>query len=103
MDRFCDYVASQRLTPLSNDQFDGYGVIRELGMILRGEHPNWKGDRRENGYWFLKIIRGQFASESASLAIEIEHNLEKFCCECNISPRSATMAELVLRGELLSM
>ena len=103
MDRFCNRVASLRLTALSEDQFDGYGVIHELGTILRGEHPNWKGDRRENGYWFLKTIRGQFASESALLANELEHNLEKFCSECNISPRSAAMAELVLRGKLLSM
>ena len=56
MDRFCNRVASLRLTALSEDQFDGYGVIHELGTILRGEHPNWKGDRRENGYWFLKTM-----------------------------------------------
>jgi hypothetical protein len=70
-----------------------------LGEILRGMHPAWGGDRRTNGYVFLRRIADDMPEHAIAMALDIERNVEGYS-ECSgVSPNTLRQAAKVLVGK----
>jgi hypothetical protein len=78
-------------------------IVNELGSILRGEHPAWRGDRRANGGLFLRIIRDDMPGLAAALADDLRRNLNDFAELSEVSPRTLTLAAMVLSGDTIDL
>lgn len=73
-------------------------TINEFAAIVRGEHPGWTGDRRENGGAFLRIIRNDMPEAAKELAFDIECNLNDYVAETGLPERTLIQAQKVLFG-----
>lgn len=77
---------------------DNLSTIKEFASIVRGEHPAWSGDRRENGGCFLRTIRNDMPEQAKDLAFDIECNLADYVEETGLPERTLIQAQKVLFG-----
>lgn len=77
---------------------DNLNTIKEFASIVRGEHPAWSGDRRENGGFFLRTIRNDMPEQAKDLAFDIECNLADYVEETGLPERTLIQAQKVLYG-----
>lgn len=78
-------------------------TVKEFASIVRGEHPAWSGDRRENGGCFLRTIRNDMPDQAKDLAFDIECNLEDYITETGLPERTLIQAQKVLYGQWASL
>lgn len=77
---------------------DNFAAMRELGLILRGEHPAWGGDCRSNGYSFLVRVADDMPDAAKALGQDIARNLDDYTTETGISPNTLRLAAEILQG-----
>lgn len=77
---------------------DHLATVKEFAQVVRGEHPGWAGDRRENGGAFLRRIATDMPDEAKALAFDIECNQADYSTETGLPLRTLEQAQKVLFG-----
>jgi hypothetical protein len=73
-------------------------TVNEFASIIRGEHPAYRGDRRENAGFFLRQIRNDMPEQAKQLAFDIECNLNDYIKATGLPERTLVQAQKVLYG-----
>lgn len=79
---------------ISTDEF-----LKELALIIRGEHPAWQGDRIANAELFCHRLGRDFDNAPA-LAQDISRNINDCAEEYGISPTGLEWAVNRIREAL---
>lgn len=73
-------------------------TVNEFAKIVRGEHAEWRGDRRYNGGFFLYTMRKNSPEKAKDIAFDIECNLDAYIEETGLPERTLEQAQRVLYG-----
>ncbi len=71
----------------------------EFAQIIRGEHPNWSGDKRENAGFFLRMLRNDMPEQAKAIAFDVECNLDDYSGLTGLPHRTLEQAQRVLYGQ----
>jgi hypothetical protein len=73
-------------------------TLREFAKIIRGEHPNWRGDRILNAETFLRDFRDQDLAASNAMGQAIEEDISYFSKQTDLPfKRLHQMANLLCK------
>lgn len=73
-------------------------TVRELAKIIRGEHPNWRGDRVLNAETFLRDFRDQDLAAANAMGQAIEEDISYFSKQTDLPfKRLHQMANLLCK------
>ena len=74
-------------------------IMVEFAKIMRGEHLDYKGDRRYNGGFFLYSLVKADAVKAKDIAWDIECNIDLYMILTNLPERTLVQAQRVLYGQ----
>jgi hypothetical protein len=63
---------------MNMDSFDNLEVLNEYALIVRNQHPAWRGDRVWNGEHFAWMVGRDFSGAAELLCIDITNNLADY-------------------------
>jgi hypothetical protein len=86
-----------------NTAINHLDVMQEFATIIRGEHPGWSGDKRENAGFFLRTLRNDMPEQAKALAFDVECNLNDFSELTGLPHRTLEQAQRVLYGQWASL
>lgn len=79
---------------------DVLAVMKEYALVQRGEHPAWKGDRCENGDFFLWQFAHDMPEAAQVMADDLAANVTDYSEETGLSPDRIRYAVNRLREKL---
>lgn len=79
-------------------KIDGMETMKEFALIIRQQHPAWKGDRVLNGGAFLRKIFLDMPEDAKALAFDLECNAKDYSEETGIPEQRIFQASKVLFG-----
>lgn len=77
--------------------------LKEFASVIRGEHKDWRGDKRANAEQFLLNIRRSTPLAACTFGHDIEENIQAFSDETGLPFRTLHQAANVLCNRVNSL